>query len=276
MTRLARTLLAGAAAAVGAVLAARPELRHHVRRGGDAAARHLQRLAGQWQGARYRLAGRVPDPDVDDATLADRVRSSIGPVVKRLDLPHVHVMAEEHVVLLHGEVSTPADARVIEEAVRAVSGVDGVESYLHVGLLDSDTRPSSGRQEPSEQYRRVVAAVRAAGVDEEYAAPVARAVLAAFGDGLPDGERGHVLAHLSPDVRAMAEPPRRHGRRRRLRSVTELVDAVSARAAGVSGEEALRAARAVLAEIRRLVPEERKDVAAVLPAELRALWDGGT
>jgi uncharacterized protein (DUF2267 family) len=58
--------------------------------------------------------------------------------------------------------------------------------------------------------------------------------------------------------------------------VTELVDAVSARAAGVSGEEALSAARAVLAEIRRLVPEERKDVAAVLPAELRVLWDGGT
>lgn len=276
MTRFARTLLAGAATAVGAVLAASPHLRHHVRRGGDAVARHLQRLTGQWQGARYRLAGRVPDPDVDDATLADRVRSSIGPVVKRLDLPRVHVMAEEHVVLLHGEVSTPADARVIEEAVRAVSGVEGVESYLHVGLLDSDTRPSSGRQEPSEQYRRVVGAVRAAGVEEEYAAQVARAVLAAFGDGLPDGERGHVLAHLSPDVRAMAEPPRRHGRRRRLRSVTELVDAVSAGATGVSGEEALNAARAVLAEIRRLVPEEREDVAAVLPAELRALWDGGT
>jgi uncharacterized protein (DUF2267 family) len=275
MSRLLRTVLAGATAAGGAVLAARPELRHRLRQAGDAAARQMQRLAGQWQGARYRLAGRAPDPDVDDATLADRVRSSIGPVVKRLDLPNVHVMCEEHVVLLHGEVGSPAEARVIEEAVRAVSGVEGVESYLHVGLLDSDTRPSRGRREHSEQYLRIVTAVADAGIGDDHAAHVARAVLAAFGDGLPDGQRGHVLAHLSPDVRAMAEPPRRHGRRRRVRTVAELVDAVSAQATGVSGEEALTAARAVLAEVRRLVPEERRDVAAVLPAELRALWNGG-
>jgi hypothetical protein len=96
-----------------------------------------------------RIAGRQPEPRVGDDVLADRIRSSLGPLRKRLDVPHVHVTVERHVVLLHGEVGTEADATAIERAVRQVSGVRGIESYLHIGLLDSDTRPSEGRTSAS-------------------------------------------------------------------------------------------------------------------------------
>jgi hypothetical protein len=274
MVRIVRTLAAAGAAAAGVALARNPHLRHQLRKAGDAGAQRLQRYAGDWQGVRYRLAGRQPDPAVDDATLADRVRSSIGPLLKRLDLPHVHVMSEDHVILLHGEVGSAVEAGTIEAAVQKVSGVAGVESYLHIGLLPSDTRPSTGRAEPSEQRRRLVAAARDAGVGPDHADEVARAVLSAFADVVPAGERSHLTAHLSPDVRPLVTPPRRHGARGRARTVGELVDLVGEQVDGVTGETALLAARAVLKELRSMVPEERADVSAVLPADLRDLWNG--
>lgn len=276
MVRIGRPLVTAAAAVAVTALARHPELRRRVQHWGDVVVRRVQYHAGDWRGVRYRLAGHRPDPDVDDATLADRVRSTIGPLVKRLDLPHVHVMCEDHVVLLHGDVRTAVAAATVEDAVRRVSGVAGVESYLHIGLLPSDTRPSQGRREASEQRRRLLDAARRAGVEREHAAEVVRAVLAAFADVVPAGERQHLLAHLSPDVRTLASPPRRHGRRGRPRSVGELVDAIGTQVDGLTGPEALAAARAVLGELRSMVPEERRDVAAVLPADLRGLWEGAT
>lgn len=274
MVRIARPLVTAAAAVAGLALARSPELRHRLQHWGDVGARKMRYYAGDWQGVRYRLAGHRPDPDVDDATLADRVRSTIGPLLKRLDVPHVHVMCEDHVVLLHGDVRTAVDAATVEDAVRKVSGVAGVESYLHIGLLASDTRPSQGRREASEQRRRLLEAARRAGADRERAPEVVRAVLAAFADVVPAGERQHLLAHLSPDVRALASPPRRHGRRGRPRTVGELVDAIGAGVDGLTGPAALAAARSVLGELRSMVPEEQRDVSAVLPADLRRLWEG--
>ena len=99
---------------------------------------------GRFEGAVYRLFGLHPDPDVDDATLADRVRSKLGPVEKRLDLPRVHVMVDDHVVQLHGDVEWPHEAASIVETARHVVGVERVDSHLHLGLLRSDTRPSQG------------------------------------------------------------------------------------------------------------------------------------
>jgi len=99
---------------------------------------------GRFEGAMYRLFGRHPDPNVDAATLADRVRSQLGPVEKRLDLPHVHVMADGHVVHLHGDVEWPHEEATLVEAARRVAGVEVVQSHLHLGLLRSDTRPSQG------------------------------------------------------------------------------------------------------------------------------------
>lgn len=97
---------------------------------------------GRARGLAYRLAGREPDPWVGDDVLGDRLRSSLGRLEKRLDVPHVHVTVERHIAILHGEVGTEADATAIEDAARRVSGVRGIESYLCVGLLDGDTRPS--------------------------------------------------------------------------------------------------------------------------------------
>jgi BON domain-containing protein len=134
------------AAAAGGAVVLRPGTHANrvARRQIDLLRRRLGDAGGRLRGVSYRLRGRRPDPGVADPVLADRVRSALGPIEKRLDLPRVHVMVERHVVLLHGDVGTEAQAREIEEAVGAVSGVRGVESHLHVGLLRSDTRPSAG------------------------------------------------------------------------------------------------------------------------------------
>lgn len=108
--------------------------------------KRLASSGGRLRGTLYRVSGHRPEPDVDDLTLADRVRSTLGPVEERLDLPHVHVMVEDHVALLHGDVEWPHEAATLVEATRHVSGIRDVESHLHVGLLASDMRPSEGRR----------------------------------------------------------------------------------------------------------------------------------
>lgn len=92
----------------------------------------------------------------------------------------MHVTVERGVAVLHGEVGSAEDARRLERAVEAVSGVAGVESDLHVGLDAGDPRPSQGRavHPPSDSMRRLVEAATHAGVDAGAARPVVRAVLA--------------------------------------------------------------------------------------------------
>ena len=119
--------------------------------------RNVAYARGRLQGVRYAAAGRHPDENVPDDVLADRVRTALGPVLHRLDLPKVHVTVEHHVVLLHGEVDGLRDVRVIARAVAAVPGVAGVRSALHVGLLPGTTRPSRGRgTEVSPTFRRLL------------------------------------------------------------------------------------------------------------------------
>jgi osmotically-inducible protein OsmY len=83
--------------------------------------------------------------DVDEVTLADRVRSQLGPLEKRLDLPRVLVTVEGTTVKLHGEVPSSEDARTLENAAREVRGVTALESHLAVGLSSGATRPSESR-----------------------------------------------------------------------------------------------------------------------------------
>jgi uncharacterized protein (DUF2267 family) len=228
---------------------------------------------------RYRVWPRHPDPNVDPLTLADRIRSTIGPLERALDLPHVHVMVEGHVALLHGDVASADDAAALERAVRRVAGIHGVESHLHVGLLRGDTRPSLGRNDPpppSAAKRRLLAAARRGGADDAHAPAAVRATLEVLLGRLPQGERDHLLGHLPADVRKMAFPPT-YGADAvsDLRTITEFIAAVIAEEPDPAGP-ATAIVTAILTELRGLVPEEAGDVAAVLPSELRSLWMAAT
>lgn len=272
-----RGLVTGAAVA-GAVAVLRPGTPGNriVRRELAHAGRKLRYLEGRLQGASYRLSGHRPDPTVIDNVLADRVRSSLGTLEHRLDLPRVHVMAEHHVVLLHGEVDSDDQAHEIERAVAAVPGVAGVESYLHTGLTRGDTRPSAGRavHAPSGALARLLDAAEHAGVDAAAAPAVVRGVLATFADRLPAGEREHVRSHLPADVRPFFTPPRRVLGARPPRTVHDLVGRIVGTTSELTLEHGEQVTAAVVRVLRSIVPDDALDVAAVLPAELRAFWQG--
>ena len=274
---LARTLAVGAGVGVAiAVFGRDTPPGKALRRGVDVVGRKARYAAGRMDGLRYRLAGGEPDPSVADDVLADRIRSGLGPLEKRLDVPHIHVMVDGHVALLHGEVPSEADRSRIEWAVLATPGVHGIQSYLHVGLLRGSTRPSEGRaqtlQLPSDAMHELVAAARDAGAADDDARSTVRAVLATFAERIPEEERNQLLAHLPADVRELAAAPRREGEAvTQPRTVAELVSVITSRGE-LSPERAQAITESVLAHLRRLVPEEVTDVAAVLPEELRQLW----
>jgi uncharacterized protein (DUF2267 family) len=265
-----------AAGVVGVVAATAPDstLGRQARRLRDRLARDVRYAISSAPGILYRLAGRRPDPNVPDDVLADRIRSQIGPLEKRLDVPRIHVMVDERVAILHGEVPDEHDAHALAHAVMQVSGVVGVESHLHPGLAPGDTRPSEGaaaRPPASDAMRALADAAHEAGAQHPRSA--VHAVLCGFIDRLPADEGLHVLAHLPADVRELAGPPRRHGEHApRLRTLPQLVAAVTSEG-GIEIRHAEQITRAVLARLRALVPEEANDVAAVLPAELRELWE---
>lgn len=231
-------------------------------------------LGGRLQGLGYRMQGRRPDPNVDDETLAQRVRSELGPVLHRLDLPRVTVDVEEGVATVTGVVASETDSAIIERAVLDVSGVRIVAPRLTLGLSPSDTRPSAGRANPapSAALRELLGAVRALDTgDDEAVAALTGVVLNEFLAIIPEGERRHIEGHLPVDVRdlcstATAAPPGR-----RLRDAGGLFAAVGG-ATGRSPATAEAATRAVLASLRLLVPEETADVGAVLPGGLKDLW----
>jgi len=103
---------------------------------------HSHHLRGVARGVWYRCRRRHPDEHVDDLVLADRIRSSLGPVEHALDQPRVHVSVYRHVASLHGDVANHYAAERLVEAVRSVPGVVDVDSLLHVGLLPGDGCPS--------------------------------------------------------------------------------------------------------------------------------------
>ena len=276
--RAALLRTAGGVAVVGALAVFRPGTRANraLRRRVEATGRRARRLNGRLRGVRYRLGGGHPDPDVADPVLADRVRSVLGPAQKRLDIPHVHVMVHDRVVRLDGDVAYTAQAEQIERVAAGVSGVGRVDSHLHVGLLSGDARPSEGRSiagRESQALRRLVDTAVDAGAEPSAARPAVAAVLATFAELIPRTERGHVAAHLPADVRTMLAPPPRRGPELPPRTATELFGRVEAMVEALAAGSAERVTRAVLAQLRGLVPEEAADVAAVLPAELRPLWD---
>ena len=236
-------------------------------------ARRITRVAryeaGRLEGTRYRLRGGAPDPGATDAVLADRVRSMLGPIEQRLDVPHVLVSACGHDVALHGDVGSDGDAETIVAAVAAVPGVGRVESHLHVGMGAGDTRPSEGRarRPQSAALRRLVSAAHGGGAPRGTEQSAVRSVLSTFAGALPPGERRHVVGHLPADVRALvSEAAVAHAPVRRIDdfAVTALPT--------LPPDDRRSVVESVLGALRELVPEEDVDVSAVLAEELRHLW----
>jgi osmotically-inducible protein OsmY len=67
---------------------------------------------------------------VDDSVLADRIRSTIGPLEKQLHVSRINVTVENGVAILHGDVASSEAATRIAEAVRGIAGVREVRSHL--------------------------------------------------------------------------------------------------------------------------------------------------
>jgi uncharacterized protein (DUF2267 family) len=101
-----------------------------------------------------------------------------------------------------------------------------------------------------------------------------RGVLATFADRLPASERDHVAAHLPADVRALFSPPRRVASAARPRTVNELVARIAAATGELPSDKAESVTKAVIETLRSLVPDEARDIGAVLPAGLRGFWQG--
>jgi uncharacterized protein (DUF2267 family) len=242
-------------------------------RGVDHAAKWVRHMHGQLEGLDYRLRGREPDTEAGDPVLTARVRSQLGPLLRRLDLPHLDVTVDDGVALLRGGVARGAQADEIIAAVRQVPGVRDVDARLHIGLTRGDTRPSAGHdnREASTQLRRLAAAAEAAGVAPAQAAVALRVFLLR----LPSGERDHVVGHLPTDVRQMVDRVVVRADVLHIRDVEGLV-AIVADVADLADDQAQRVLEGVLRTLAELVPEEVADISAVLPAGLGQLWSTST
>jgi osmotically-inducible protein OsmY len=77
-----------------------------------------------------------PKPTPDDATLAQKVETEI---FRDREVPkgQINVNAENGIVVLRGEVGTSELIRDLEERVRKIQGVQGVENLLHLPGTDA-------------------------------------------------------------------------------------------------------------------------------------------
>jgi len=120
-----RAWAAGASvAAVGGWLATRSESLT------KKASPYLRRTAHQSRGLAYRAMRRHPTTTVDDSVLADRIRSTIGPLEKQLHNSRINVTVENGIAILHGDIESGEAVSKIEEAVRGVAGVRDIRSHL--------------------------------------------------------------------------------------------------------------------------------------------------
>lgn len=110
-----------------------------------------QRFAGRVTGGAFGLAGRgsrQPKPDMDDATLTNKVESEIFRNTRGVKAS-VNVNAVDGVVWLRGEVKRPEQIRNLEQKALAVPEVRGVENLLHLAKTPAPTRADT----PSRQQR---------------------------------------------------------------------------------------------------------------------------
>jgi osmotically-inducible protein OsmY len=142
----AATFLCGSAVGAGAVYLLDPSAgrrRRHVardraagalRRGARRTARDLRFAGTQVQGRRHQLVHRLsrgPAPELDDAELEHKVESI---VFRDRSVPkgQISMNAERGYIVLRGQVEHAEMIAHLDEAVRKVRGVRGVENLLHL------------------------------------------------------------------------------------------------------------------------------------------------
>ncbi len=207
-----------------------------------------------------------------NADLADIVRSRLGPIVKTMDLPRIHIMAEGSRILLHGDVATEIDASLIEGIVKSFDGVDAIESHLHIGLLPSDTRPSQAPTLPSKMMEALFGAAAAIGITEGSALSAIKGTMSAILEQIPPSERHHLLAHFPSDVVLLVKPRQQFGAND-LHWKTELaLDIAASLRGGIDLPSAEVLVPLLIGVLRDFVPEEDHDVVATLKSALKDLW----
>ena len=153
--------------------------------------------------------GQPAAATVPDGLLAERVRTSLGRVLRGVDVPWVEVTVERQVVTLHGDVGSLGDLRVLLRCARAVDGVRGVRSALAVGLLPAEPPPAWSRRADRESpaLRRLLDAAERGGVPRGGQRVAVLAVLRALAARIPPEQWTCLVAKLPKDARALAPGP---------------------------------------------------------------------
>jgi hypothetical protein len=95
--------------------------------------RHASRVASYFGGTRQ-FMGRFSTPDSsdpNDPTLVQKVETE---VFRDPEIPkgQININAEDGMVVLRGQLDDPDQILRVEESVRAIPGVEGVENLLHL------------------------------------------------------------------------------------------------------------------------------------------------
>jgi uncharacterized protein (DUF2267 family) len=208
---------------------------------------------------------------VADSELADHVRSALGVLVRSLDVPRVHVMAERGVVVLHGDVPDADVEAALVDAAAKVPGVEGVVSKLHRGLLEGDSRPSAARVEPSLARRQLVDAAVRHGGGEITAERAVAAVLAALAAELGPTVTARVRSHVAEDVAVLLDPSPT-GRVPGADDDTGIFYERIAAAGAMPERHIPWVATGVLTALRALVPDDADAIEGALSPALAHLW----
>ncbi len=103
----------------------------------EGTARHLSNVAaGKATGALSRV---VPDPGVDDSTLAQRIQSEVfgSPQIPK---DRIALEVREGVAVLRGELDSAEEIADLTRRVQAVAGVREVDSLLHLPGRDAPNK----------------------------------------------------------------------------------------------------------------------------------------